>query len=104
METFVMATRMDPAAAHTPKELEDQEKRIMDQVRATLPDVQWEQSYAVLGPWQYIDVFRAPDNDTAHQVAVLFQTVGQTEVEVWPVSQWGRFKDLIRKLPDPESA
>lgn len=100
MTTFVMATRLTPEALPTPGALEHFEQRVMAHVRSDCAGVQWLHSWAVLGGFDYIDVFEAPDLDTAMQVSAIFRTFGRVHTEIWPATEWSRFRDLIRALPE----
>jgi len=99
MTTFVMVTRLSPEALPTPGTMESFEKRAMDHVKSACPTVRWLQSWAVLGPVDYVDVFEAPDIDTAMQVSAIFRTFGRVRSEIWPATEWPRFKKLIEALP-----
>lgn len=98
MLTFVMLTRLAPGAMRSPSELEFLEKEVMSHIRARCPDVEWMQSLAVLGPYDYLDVFRAPDVETASKVSCMVRTFGHAHTEMWPAVDWRRFKDLVRDL------
>lgn len=99
MATFVMLTSLSHAALDTPHKLEELETQVMDRIKAECPEVEWQSSFAVLGPYDYIDVFRAPDVEAATKVATIVRTFGHAETEIWAATEWKRFKEVIRTLP-----
>jgi uncharacterized protein with GYD domain len=98
MQTFVMLTRLAPDAVKSPKGLEDLERKAVEAVKAKCPKVTWRGSYAVMAPYDYIDIFEAPDLATAAQVSALIRTFGHAHTEIWGAIEWARFKDVVRAL------
>lgn len=98
MITFIMLTRLSPEAARSPKALEDLEHQAMERVRKECPDVEWLNSYAILGPCDYLDIFRAKDVETASKVSTLVRTSGHAQTEIWTATEWDRFKEIVRTL------
>ena len=98
MPLFVMLTRLVPGSVIVPSGLEEKEKRVMERIRAECPDVEWLSSYALLGPYDYLDLFKAPSVDAALRVSTLVRTQGHAQTEVWAGTEWYHFKDLIRGL------
>lgn len=100
MTTFVMLTRLIPEALPVPSRIESLESRVMERVRSSCPDVRWLHSWAVLGRFDYLDVFEAPDIDTAMQVSALFRVFGRVQTELCPATGWEHFKALLDALPE----
>lgn len=99
MTTFIMLTRTSPEVTRSPQILEDLEKRAMEHIRAECPKVKWLHSYAVLGPYDYIDIFTAPDIETATKVSTLIRTYGRAHSEIWAATEWKSFKEMLHGMP-----
>jgi uncharacterized protein with GYD domain len=98
MATYVMLTRVSPDFVRSAHALEELEHEAMESVRAHCPEVKWKQSYAILGPYDYLDIFEAPDNDTAAKVSTLIRAHGRAHSEIWVATEWQRFKQMLRSL------
>lgn len=100
MPTFIMLTKLSAEAVRSPHAVEVLEGRAKRAVDTECPDVEWVASYATLGPYDYLDVFRAPDIATATKVAALVRMAGHAATEVWAATEWDRFKQMVATLPD----
>jgi uncharacterized protein with GYD domain len=99
MPIFVMLTRLTPGSLQSPRSLEQLEQRVAERIRTDCPEVEWIQNLAVLGPYDYLDIFRAPDLEAASKVSTLIRTFGHAHTEIWGAIEWPRFKEIIAKLP-----
>ena len=99
MATFIMFTRLSHHAMKNPEELEKLEREVSERIFAECDGVEWVANYAVLGPNDYVDIFKAPDIDTATKVATLVRTYGHAHPEVWPATEWAHFKEMLHGLP-----
>ena len=102
MATFVLLTRLSESAATAPRRLEVLERDMMRHIREECPGVEWVNNLAVLGPYDYLDIFHAPDVETAATVAALVRGYGHAQTEVWGAVEWDRYKALLHHLPDHE--
>ena len=98
MPTFIMLTRLASGAVRSPLSLEQLERKAMERVRKECPDIQWVANYAILGPWDYLDIFNAPDIDAAAKLSTLIRSFGHAHTEIWSAIEWPKFKDLVRDL------
>ncbi len=98
MATYVMLTRLSPEALTRPEAVKDLNKRVEDRIRKECPGVKWVSNYAVLGPCDYLDIFEAPDADTATKVALLVRSLGHATTETWIATPWERFLSLAESL------
>ena len=96
MGTYVMLTRVSPEAAADPGQLAALGDIVAERLKVECPEVRWLASYAVLGPYDYVDVFEAPDTEAAAHAALIVRSVGRATTEVWSAVPWDRFRDLAR--------
>lgn len=104
MATYVMLTRVAHEELRSPGGLKDLEEQVMEHIRAECPQVKWIHNYALLGPSDYLDIFDAPDLETAAKVSTLTRTFGHADIEVWPATEWSDFKQMLHGMPHMETA
>lgn len=103
--TYAMLTRLGENAAASPGSLEKLEQDVMRHIRTDCPKVKWLHNYALLGSWDYLDMFEAPDHESALKVATLVRIYGHAHTEVLAATEWHRFKELVHQMqPDVVSA
>lgn len=102
MPAFVLLTRVRSGAPESGADLRHLEERVMGHIRTECPEVVWRGSWALLGPYDYLDLFEAPDLETAGQVATLVRLHGASSTETWGAIPWDRYKALLHRMPaDP---
>jgi uncharacterized protein with GYD domain len=93
-----MLTRLSPEALARPESVVELNRQVEDRIKRECPGVRWLANYTVLGPCDYLDIFEAPDVDTATKVTLLVRSFGHATTETWVVTPWERFMDLATGL------
>jgi uncharacterized protein with GYD domain len=95
MAMYVMLTRLAPQAVMSPADLKRLERAVDARIRKECPEVRWTVNLAILGPYDYLDVFEAPDESVAAKVAMIVRSLGHAQTETWSALTWERYKKLI---------
>jgi uncharacterized protein with GYD domain len=98
MGTYVLLTKISPESMTAPAKLKKLEQQVKSTVKKHCPQVKWLANYAVLGPYDYLDIFEAPDDLTASKVATIVRSFGHATTETWSAIPWERFKDMVGEL------
>ena len=101
MATYVMLTRLTPEAVKVPGDLKKLEKAVAAHIRKECPQVKWLSSFAILGPYDYMDIFEAPDEEAAARVVMIVRSFGHAQTETWTALPWERFESLISTILVP---
>jgi len=98
MQTYVLLTRLLSEETNPSFSISQKERLVAENIRKLLPEVKWVANYAVLGPWDYIDLFEAPDMRTAMKMSSLVRYYGGAHTEVWPAVDWDSFNEDLNSL------
>jgi len=101
---FIMLTRLIGKSIHPETvSLQKLEQDVEKNITQFCPQVKWVSNYAVFGPYDYLDVFFAPDIESAMKVAAIVRSSGHASTEIWPAIEWEDFKKLIPSLPQEKN-
>lgn len=98
MATYIMTTKLSHQALTSPHSFEELSAKVTKRLRAECPEVEWWSSYVVLGPTDYLDIFTAPDVETAAKVAAIIRSYGHATTEIWPAVEWDAFKSIVKDM------
>jgi uncharacterized protein with GYD domain len=98
MSLYIMATSLSGEEAYPALHLEEKEGKVMRAIKDAGLEVEWLGNYATLGPYNYIDIFRASDEKTALKVSTLVRSIGGASTEIWNALEWHEFKEMLTDL------
>ena len=98
MTTFILMTKLSTEIQreiHHRAEIGRQWKTTVDE---KCPGVKWIAHYALLGPYDFMDIFEAPDAETAAKVSLISQSLGAVKAESWTAIPYADFLDIAKRL------
>ena len=96
MPIFILATKLQsPNLINNRKEHGEKFLRL---VKEKVPTIKWIAHYAILGPYDFIDIFEADNEHEAAKVSLLSRTVGAALAESWTAIKYPEFLKLVEDL------
>ncbi len=97
MPLYILATRIDFDQNDLAKRKE-QGKQFLELVKEKIPNIKWIAHYAILGPYDFLDIFEAKDEAEAAKVSLLSRAAGATFAESWTAIPYSEFLNLLDEL------
>jgi uncharacterized protein with GYD domain len=98
MKTFILLTKLGPEISMHMKERSKLGRTWLEQVKAKCPEVKFIEHYALLGPYDFLDIYEAPDEETAAKVSMISLSNGAFEAQSLIAIPYKRFLDLVEKI------
>lgn len=98
MATYIMLTSLKTDVVKNPKDYLALNQIVGEKVKQQCPEVKWIANYSVFGPYDYVDVFEAPHNESAAKVALLVRSFGHSTTEIWPAVAWQKFENIALQV------
>jgi uncharacterized protein with GYD domain len=70
----------------------------LDEVKKKCPKVKFLAHYALLGKYDFLDIYEAPDEETAAKVSMISLANGATLAESWTAIPYKNFLKLIDEI------
>jgi len=100
MPIFVLMTRLAPEAQHDAAGRRRTGKEWLRKVQETCDGVEFLAHYALLGPYDFMDIYRAPDVETAHRVSLISRAEGATTAESWGAVPYDAYLRILESVGD----
>ena len=96
MALYIQMTKLTPEISADLKKREALGKEWIKKVDQVCPDVKWIAHYAILGPYDFMDIYEADNDESAAKVSMITRASGALSVESWPAMKWKRFLDIVK--------
>jgi len=98
MPTYVLMTSLSPEITRNMRNREEIGKGWKQRIASQVPQVKWIAHYALLGPYDFLDIYEAPDEEAAAKVSMISLALGALRAESWTAIPYGRFLELTKEI------
>jgi len=96
MPVYILATKLQNL--DLVEKRKDQGEKWLKLVREKIPDIKWIAHYAILGPYDFLDIFEVKNEQDAAKVSLLSRSAGATFAESWTAIPYAEFLELVEDL------
>ena len=98
MPTYILMTRLAPEVTRNMRNREEIGKQWLRRVENQVPSIRWIAHYALLGPYDFLDIYEAPDEEAAAKVSMISLALGALRAESWTAIPYSRFLELTQEI------
>ena len=98
MKTFVLLTKLSPDLTKQMKNRAKLGRAWLDQVKEKCPEVKFIEHFALLGKYDFLDIYEAPDEESAAKVSMISLSNGAFQAESLVAIPYKRFLELTEKI------
>ena len=98
MATFILLTKLSSASFGNPHKRGAVGRKWFEAVKEKCPEITWIDHYALLGPFDFMDIYEAPDEKVAAKVSMITMEKGAVKAETWAALHYKDFLSVIQSL------
>lgn len=98
MKTFIQLTKLSPETSKQVKNREKLGRNWLEQVKEKCPEVRFISHYALLGHYDFLDIYEAPDEEAAAKVSIISLSNGAFQSESLIAIPYKRFLELTEEI------
>ena len=98
MQTYILMTKLSPDFLSQMKDREKLGRNWLEQVKEKCPEVKFIAHYAILGKYDFLDIYEAPNEEVAAKVSMISQANGAFQAESLPAIPYKRFLKLADEI------
>jgi uncharacterized protein with GYD domain len=98
MPTYVLMSTLSPDVTRNMRNREEIGKEWKKRIAHRVPEVKWLAHYALLGSYDFLDIYEAPNEEIAAKVSMITLAQGAVTAESWTAIEYGRFLQLMDEI------
>jgi len=98
MPTYILLTKLGPEVSRQVRDRATLGRAWLDQVREKCPEVKFIDHYALLGEYDFIDIYEAPDEEIAAKVSMISLSNGAFLAQSLIAIPYKRFLKLAEEI------
>jgi len=98
MQTYILLTKFSAELSTDMENRKKQGREWLDQVKNKCPEVKFISHYALLGKYDFMDIYEAPDEETAAKVSMISLSHGAFQAESLMAIPYKKFLELAEEI------
>ena len=98
MATYVLMTKLSSELTSKIKDRAELGRAWLDRVKEKCPEVKFVSHYALFGPYDFMDIYEAPDEEAAAKVSMISLANGAMTAESWVAIPYRRILELADEI------
>ncbi|MEJ2367523.1 MAG: GYD domain-containing protein [Acidobacteriota bacterium] len=98
MPLFILMTKMSPESMHDVNRRKAMGKDWIRKVADLCPGVKFLAHYAILGPYDFMDIYEAPDVESAQRVSLISRVEGAVSAESWEALPYEKYLRILGEV------
>ena len=98
MKTFILMTKLAPQVTSKMKDRAKIGAAWLEEVKEKCPDVKFLAHYGLLGAYDFMDIYEAPDEEVAAKVSMISRANGAVVAESWTAIPYKRIVELAEEI------
>ena len=98
MATYVLMTKLAPEITKDMRDREQIGQAWKRAIESKCPEVKFLSHYALLGPYDFMDIYEAPSEEVAAKVSMITLANGALKAESWTAIPYQRFVALSKEI------
>ncbi len=98
MQTYILLTKLSPDLSKQMKDRAAIGRNWLEHVKTKCPEVKFIAHYALLGQYDFIDIYEADNEETAAKVSMISRANGAFQAESLAAIPYKRFLELTDEI------